>query len=175
LSAGEEAVKAATLARAKVEAAGDAESVTLFNVIQFALIFGLDLTVLLAELDDADSSWKQRLHGRHLILLLFECVDDFIALLGKEFRRVIINRPSGTGLLARLNILHAQLRTFQVRYGHFKDVRTALAAHRDHDAPRLLSMLGEIDIKDVDAAGLEMLNWLTELHDLCSDAIPDSV
>ena len=67
MSAGEEAVKAATLARAKVEAAGDAESVTLFNVIQFALIFGLDLTVLLAELDDAESSWKQRLHGRLVV------------------------------------------------------------------------------------------------------------
>jgi hypothetical protein len=128
------------------------------------LIFGLDLSVLLAGL-----------HSRHLILLLFDCVDDFIALLGKEFRKVIIKRPKGIELLASLNTLHSQLRSFQERYGHFKDVRTALVAHRDHDAPRLLSMLREIDIEEVDAAAVEMLNWLTELHGLCSDAISDSV
>jgi hypothetical protein len=177
--AGERALEAASQARSGAEAVGDLDAIKLLNVVQFALLFNLDLSVLLEDLNTTSPTWRKRLHARHLILLLFECVDDFVSLLGKEFRSVLLSREHGTELLARLNALHAQLRTFQQRYGHFRDIRTTLVAHRDHHAPRLLETLEQIRASEVDAAALEMLNWLTALHILCTDAInvtsPESV
>jgi hypothetical protein len=141
------------------------------NVVQFALLFNLDLSTLLEAFDEAVLPWQKRLHARHLILLVFECTQDFIALLGKEFRSVLVRRAHGEELVVRLNALHHQLRTFQDRHAHFRDLRVSLIAHRDHHAPRLLSSLARVDVKEVDAAVIEMLNWLTDLHNVCTDAI----
>jgi hypothetical protein len=170
-SACEAAVATVARRREEAEEAGDDEATTLLNVIQFALLFNLDLTSLLHDLGAARSNWHQRLHSRHLILLLFECVDDFIALLGKNFRTVISTRPRGNDLLERLNGLHRQLREFQENYTHFRELRITLIAHRDHDASRLFALLASIDIGEVDAAAGAMLDWLTALHNLCTDAM----
>ena len=150
--------------RARLEATRDSTGLILLNVIQFSLLFNFDLSCLLRDMRARKGTWHVKLHARHLVLTLFECVDDFLALLGKDFRELVAKTPDSEASLVTLNGLHKRLRMFQDGHPEFQAIRHNVAAHRDHDAAAQIRQLEGLDDAAVEQAGYEMIQWLSDLH-----------
>jgi hypothetical protein len=150
--------------RARLEELGDSTGLILLNVIQFSLLFNFDLSCLLRDMRARKGTWHVKLHARHVVLTIFECVDDFLALLGKDFREVVRKTADSEAALASLNGLHKRLRLFQEGHPEFQGIRHSIAAHRDHDAAAQIRQLEGLDDSAVEQAGYEMIKWLTDLH-----------
>jgi len=135
--------------------------VVLSNVDQFALLFNFDLSCLLQDMRARPNSWHTNLHARTLVLTMFECVDDFKALLGKEFRSLLQSLDKDGTILTEANNLHSELRRFLDQYDRFKEVRDTVTAHREHDAAAQIHLIENLDISEVESAGYQMMRWLT--------------
>ena len=152
--------------RGRAEESGDRKRILLSNVEQFALLFNFDLSCLLRDMRARPNTWHTKLHARTLVLAMFECVADFMSLLGRDFRSVVKTIDSDGSLLLETNRLHTELRSFVDRYPRFEEIRNIATAHRDHDAAVQIHLLETLDVDEVESAGYSMVQWLTRLHDL---------
>jgi len=145
---------------------GSADDILLINVVQFSLLFNFDLSCLLRDLRARKGTWHVKLHARHLALTMFECVDDFLALLGKDFRALVASTDSTGAALAKLNDLHSHLRVFQDQHREFGPIRHNITAHREHNAAVQIHLLQNLDDAAIENAALAMIQWLSNLHAL---------
>jgi hypothetical protein len=152
--------------RRRAEESGDRGWLILTNVDQFALLFNFDLSCLLQDMRARTNTWHTNLHARTLVLTMFECVDDFKALLGREFRSLVQSLDKDGTILAEANKLHSELRGFLDQHPRFKEVRDTVTAHREHDAGVQIHLIENLDVSEVESAGYEMMRWLTRLHQL---------
>lgn len=150
--------------RSALEAAGSTDDIRLINVVQFSLLFNFDLSCLLRDLRARKGTWHVKLHARNLALTMFECVDDFLALLGKDFRALVARTANAGAALATLNHLHSQLRVFQDQHRDFGPIRHSITAHREHNAAAQIQLLQNLDDAAIESAAWAMIQWLSDLH-----------
>lgn len=150
--------------RAALEVVGSADDIRLINVVQFSLLFNFDLSCLLRDLRARKGTWHVKLHARHLALAMFECVEDFLALLGKDFRALVSKTDNTGAALATLNDLHRRLRAFQDQHRDFGPIRHSITAHREHNAAVQIHLLQNLDDAAIESAAWAMIKWLSDLH-----------
>lgn len=142
--------------------------VTIWNACLFVNTVDYDLSILVHDLAFERDEWRRRFIARSLALVIFEIAEDLPAVFGKDFRAALdalavpvdLRRPLDVQLKA-VSILWDQHRS------GLKEIRTVGAAHRDHDALRLLDLLellglgleiGRV-INDLGPAAQQILNY----------------
>lgn len=152
--------------------AGEFDVDRLMNLMQFSLLWHLDLTCILDELRVRKSGWKRKLFARQIELIANEALDDSKALLDGELRELLTR----VGVLGRLEPdlrrLHADLATLSRRYGReLGDLRNYTIAHRDHDADAQLQFIRQLDTKQMESLGWEIVRWTTKLYIFLDKAV----
>jgi hypothetical protein len=158
------------LARSRYEKFGLSHHVQIMNTAQFAFLWNLDLHHLLRELDGFQNrrgyaeDWQRMLHVRLLAMTMYECCEDFQALLGKPLRAALTALKAEPALIAELNSLGSQLTNFwDNNRVELKALRNTIVAHRDHDARVQLKALRSARVKEIRDGGWQMLSWTTDL------------
>ena len=134
------------------------------NLFQYILFWQTDYACLLFDMFSKRTGWEQRLIARHLMLTLFEGLDDLRQMLNKPFRDLLIQN----GLEHHFEELSAFRKTLVVigkkHEVSYRDFRNSVTAHRDHDAVRQWELLKTLDPKKTLAVALEIYEWTNKFR-----------
>jgi len=158
--------------RALARVQGHPDVDRLYNMIQFTLLWQVDLLCLLDELRVRRSGWKRKLFGRHVALVGYEAMKDSKAFLDFQLREILTGYGRLDELEGRLRSVHSSLE--RLRKGQEEklgDLRNYTVAHRDEDAAAQLDRLRKLDTKAMARFGEELLAWLTQLYNFLSDSV----
>ena len=152
-------------ARDRLERSNRQDDVVLLNAAQFALLFNFDLSCLVSDVREHRASWRAKLYGRALAMLMYECADDLTHVLGKQFQDLIALRYHEHGVSALRSLL-AELRPLrqlcEERYGPLRD---QVVAHRDHNASTQIALLRRLDIEQAVSTATDFVAWLNRLYE----------
>jgi hypothetical protein len=135
-----------------------------WNACLFINVVSHDLSLIVYDLTYERDQWKRNSHARALALLLYEIAEDIPAVLGKEFQRAMRTLDVPQEMQAALR--KASKRNSEFWNDHrslLKEIRTTAAAHRDHDAMKMLDVIDGIDLFTLHGLGLGLGNVLLEL------------
>lgn len=133
-----------TLANARSVKAGASQ--TVFNVGLYLLLLDQDLAEFTDDMVSAVGVGRRRFVAKYEAVLLFEAAEDLPQLLGKTFRDAARELGASTEQLQKLNGASSSLHQFWDNHREFLgDVRTALAAHREHNALLYAEKLEALD------------------------------
>lgn len=142
----------------------EVDKIKIFNIAIFTLTIEYDVSVLLfmkiLQLDD----WNKQFLGRQLAVLLYESTDDFLELLGKDFRLLINILPEKQSLSLKLNQITKELNDFKKNnIILLKNIRNYCGAHRDKNAYKQLIAINNIDIHQLDKVTQEFMIPISKL------------
>ncbi|MGR4869435.1 hypothetical protein ACIPRI_11275 [Variovorax sp. LARHSF232] len=121
-----------------------------FNVGLFIAIAEQDLSTYAESILHGRSQWHRKFHARGLAVLLYELAEDLPELLGKNYRKWLIELGLGDEWLDRLNAITKSIAAFRRAHEPFLlKVRNYVGAHRDHDAYAQLEVLEGLDVLEV--------------------------
>jgi transcriptional regulator with XRE-family HTH domain len=150
--------------REKLESGGADQRIAILNALQFAILFNFDLRQLLRDIAVSRRSWAAKLYARVLALTLYECTEDFMAILGKDFRNALteLGTPEHVRLL---NELHRRVcMFFDEHRAELQAIRGEVIGHRQHDASVQIAQLRRISVDRIRDLGYELLAWLNDFH-----------
>ena len=163
LSAALTALDQVSTAATKVAKHGTAEALHLYEVSKFFIVYVADLTVLTRDMACHPDWWASRLYARLLAMTMLEFVEDVPQVLGKRFRESLKAVAPADVHSKRVSGITKQLSDFRKKHETLlRQIRRISAAHRDHDANLLLSVIEEININS-------LVKMATELQDLQTD------
>ena len=115
------------------------------NLFQYVVLWQTDYACLMIDMFSKRTGWEQRLIARHLMLVIFEGLDDLRQMLNKPFRDLLVVN----GLRHHLDELW-RLRKTLVNIGKkhevsLRDIRNTITAHRDKDAQQQWNLLNTLD------------------------------
>lgn len=175
------ALQAVVARRAEFERHGADAHVRIANVAQFAILWNADLSALLDELRRLKRSsapgaeWKEKLLARLLALTMIECADEFVGLLGRQFRRTVETLCEDPELLQEVGRVHKRLSDFKKEHEvHLRQVRNTIIAHRDPNASLQLEVMEKLSVDALTQLGFELLDWTNDLLHLLSSVIADT-
>lgn len=126
----------------------------------YCLCLQLDHTVFLYHLTLERNSLRRSVYSKNLALVYYEFFDDFPQILGKEFKRALEALPSSEKLVADLREIQRGLKEFRkVHEQEFKEIRNLVAAHRDVDATKQLSVIDSIDHDLIQSLSTDIEDW----------------
>jgi hypothetical protein len=136
----------------------------LWNVGIYVNIAAHDLSVLVMQLHFERDAWARRQVARHVVLTIYEVIEDMTQLLGKRIREPL----EVLGLLSKFDADLRKVRQPLDRFwkqhqGKLSDVRCMSAAHRDLDGLSLLETIETINILEVSDLGLEVGRILNDI------------
>ena len=137
---------------------------SIWNPCLFLNTVDHDLSLLIRDLAHERDQWKRCFVARSLALLLFEIAEDIPAVFGKPFRASLAALAVPTELRASVDAQTKAIGAFWNQHrSMLKEIRTAAAAHREHDAIRLLETIERIDLLKMLGLALELGRLLNEL------------
>ena len=165
------ALASSSEARAYWEQHQGIHEITIVNLAQFVILWNMDLSALLNALDDTEPGWQQKLHARVLALTIYECAEDFTALLGKNLREAI-TELAGPQQLTILNPVSAGINQFWRSHREaLKAIRGSIIAHRDHNAKQQIEALNNLSVEEVKSMGWELMKWTNTLLSALSNTV----
>ena len=133
-----------------------------------------DLSVLVMQLHFEREPWTRRQIARHVVLTIYEVIEDMTQLLGKRVRA-----PLDTlGLLSKYD---ADLRRVRQPLDRFwkqhqqklSDVRCMSTAHRELDGLSLLETIESINILEIAELGFEVGRILNDIGGVVQSIIEE--
>lgn len=142
------------------------------NAALFSVLFTIDIRCLMHEIEVRRGTWFAKLHSRHLVLTLYEALEDLQHILGKDFRAVVAQWDKSGDLEKDLRKVLRDLATLYDRERAFlKEIRLAVVGHRDHEASEQMRVLKGIDVERVLRVGYETVVWLNDFLRLTTRCI----
>jgi hypothetical protein len=116
-----------------------------WNTARYVNIVSLDLKILSKHQAFAETEWEKRLFARQISLLIYESLDDILALLGKEFKIISNEYSEDASFSELLNDIRKKLNLFKSAYEErLKSQRNNSIAHRDKDTQEQLKHIYSI-------------------------------
>lgn len=138
------------------------------NIIQFVRLSMLDLAMIFNHIfPEKEGEIEQRLWYRIASMMVYEMIEDFSALLGKDARAAISELTNGDEeILKDLSFVHKQVSDLKREEltGRLKDVRIISIAHKDHDSKRVLDTMNSLSLNEVAVFITYMFAWNHEFE-----------
>jgi hypothetical protein len=127
----------------------------------YLVVLSVDLSVfgfrLLLEQDDL----IRKVYSRHLILSIYELVDDFPLLFDKQIRLSAKQIPNSEGHLKDWKMLSEKINEIERKYSsQFKSIRNTIVAHRDINSDKQIEALDNVDCEVIYNLTMELDQWV---------------
>jgi hypothetical protein len=144
--------------------AGVQSYLTIYNVGLFIALFEQDLSAYSEGIFFARSEWHRQFFARGMAVLLHEGATDFPEMLGKAYRKCILDLDLESHWIDKLNKIGSQLSLFRKSHVEFlSEVRNYVGAHRDHNALTQIEVLAKFTAFDVYKLGADFSQPLRDL------------
>ncbi len=151
---------------------GEKHKMKIFNISLFTMIVERDISALKFMILFQMDKWEKQFLGRQLSVLLYESTDDFLKLLGKDFREVINELPEKEVLNQRLKEITKELNVFKQKNKSFlQKVRNYCGAHRDKNAYQQLVTIEKIDTNNLFELTAEFMVPVVKLTSYFTDVM----
>ena len=126
------------------------DKMNIFNVSLFMLTVEYDVSSITYMMPFQMDKWNKKFLARQLAVLMYEATDDFLELLGKDYRKMITKLSSGETLLEQLNEISKGLNKFKKKNEQFLyEIRNYCGAHRDKNGYKQLALINSIEPNDM--------------------------
>jgi hypothetical protein len=143
---------------------------TVFNVGLYLLLIDQNIAYFTNDLVCAIGDRRRAFLAKHEAVLLYEAAKDIPQLLGHEFRDAVKALGISPEQIFRLNEISSKLNRFWLRNREFLGtIRSALAAHRDHDAVQYTDALDLVKPFEVMARAADLFELLENLVKVITD------
>jgi hypothetical protein len=110
----------------------------------------MDIAVLRSKLIAELNPICANVYSRQLAILLFEYIDDYSVILGRDFRLIAEILPNAASHLAALKANGLEMRKIRKQYKPIlEEIRNNVAAHKDHDGTKQYRIMNSINPKDM--------------------------
>ncbi|RKD88155.1 AbiU2 domain-containing protein [Mangrovibacterium diazotrophicum] len=121
----------------------------IWNIAAFTITISYDLKVIGQDLMLAENEWQKRLHARHACLIIYESINDFFDLLGKEFKTLVAIKICNEEIEEELNKVRSELNSYKRKYfNKLKEIRNTSIAHRDNDSLKQINTIINLSWSD---------------------------
>lgn len=140
----------------------------------YLVIASVDLTVLHSRQLLECNDMIKNVYSRHLILLIYELMDDFPALFDKRLRAATQHLSDGERYLKDFEALSKTIRAIRKQHTtEFYNIRNAVVAHRDMDGTKQIESLNAIDHKTIHKLALEIDLWISQAMVILTRMVED--
>jgi hypothetical protein len=130
----------------RAENSNNSESMIIFNVGLYTLTVERDVSALKFMILYQTDNWNKLYLSRQLAVLLYESTEDFLELLGKQFRKLMSDLKEKESLTLKLNEITKELNKFKSDNKEFlKEIRNYCGAHRDKNAYQQFSIINSVE------------------------------
>jgi len=117
----------------------------IWNIAAFINIISFDLKVVSQDLMLAENEWQKRYYSRQVSLIIYESINDFFDLLGKDFRELISLKICDKKVEEELMTVRKDLNSYKSKYfDKLKGIRNTAIAHRDNDSIKQIRTIIDI-------------------------------
>ncbi len=121
----------------------------IWNIACFINIISLDLKVAGEALILSENEWKRRYYARQSCLIIYESINDFFDLLGKDFKILISSKICSLEIENELRSIKKELNFFKTKhFNELKNIRNLSIAHRDNDSLQQINSIVNISWSD---------------------------
>lgn len=93
----------------------------------------------------AKNEWQKRYYSRQASLIIYESINDFFDLLGKDFKKLISLKICDKKIEEELMIARKDLNSYKSKYfDKLKVIRNTAIAHRDNDSIKQIRTIIDI-------------------------------
>jgi len=111
-------------------------------------ILSMDLTVLRSRLVLEQDEYVKNVYARQLAILIYEFIQDYPSVFGKQFRKIMVNLPNGKEHIEAFNAIGKDINNIRKRHSNMlKEIRICIAAHRDNDGERQYDTIRKLSIE----------------------------
>lgn len=126
---------------------GISTSEQLNRIAMYISILSMDLTVLRSRLVLEQDEYLKNVYARQLAILIYEFIQDYPSVFGKQFREIMVNLPNGKEHIKAFNAIGKDINNIRKRHSNMlKEIRIIIAAHRDHDGERQYDIITKLSI-----------------------------
>ena len=146
----------------------------LWNIGIYINIAAHDLSILVMQVHFERDAWTRKQIARHVVLTIYEVIEDMTQLLGKRIRAPL----ETLGLLSKFDADLRKVRQPLDRFwkehqGKLSNLRCMSAAHRDLDGVSLLESIESINMLEIVRLGLEVSRILNDIGDVVQSIVED--
>jgi hypothetical protein len=117
----------------------------IWNIAGFINIISFDLKVVGQDLLLAENEWQKRYYARQACLIIYESINDFFDLLGKDFKEIISSKICNSTIEEELKTIRKQLNSFKIEhFDNLQVIRNTAIAHRDSDILKQINTIQNI-------------------------------
>lgn len=117
----------------------------IWNIAGFINVISFDLKVVGQDLMLAENEWQKRYYARQACLIIYESINDFFDLLGKDFRKIVSSKISDNKVEEELIVIRKELNSYKSEhYIDLQKIRNTAIAHRDNDIMNQINVIQEI-------------------------------
>lgn len=143
----------------------DKNLLELFNIIQFSLLFYLDLNSALYQMIHNKYPDQYNLLPRIIALITYEGIDDLSSLIGKKFYNIIENLGFKEDRINEAKHLHKVLSGIKNKYSKYlRGIRNIAIAHKDHNTHKQLEKIMNINKDNMIILGTEVTRFLSDFQ-----------
>jgi hypothetical protein len=107
----------------------------IWNIAGFINIISFDLKVVGQDLMLAENEWQKRYYARQACLIIYESLNDFFDLLGKDFKMIVSAKICDSKVEEELLTIRKELNSFKSEhFNKLQEIRNIAIAHRDNDS-----------------------------------------
>ena len=126
------------------------DKMKIYNVSLFMLTVEYDVSSIKFMIPFQMDKWNKKFLARQLAVLMYEATDDFLELLGKDYREMIKKLSDGETLLELLNDITKGLNEFKKKNKQtLHEIRNYCGAHRDKNGYKQLALINSIESNDM--------------------------
>ena len=145
LEAWEEAVGKIRQLHERSKAMGLPNVARFHNASLFVLLIDQDLHWLVVQMHRALDEVERLFVARQMAVLLYEAAEDLPQVFGKDYRESLQTLHLEGDFLQDINSITKQVNDFKKKHSaHLKEIRSAIGAHREHDAIAQLDLIETI-------------------------------
>ena len=134
----------------KASSNNENDKMKIFNISLFMLTVEYDMSSLKFMILFQTDNWNKKYLSRQLAILMYESTDDFLELLGKDYRDMINKLSNSENLNQMLNEIAKELNQFKKKNKEILyDIRNYCGAHRDKNGHKQLAMINSIESNDM--------------------------
>ena len=117
----------------------------IWNIAAFINIISFDFKIVGQDLMFAENEWQKRYYARQACLIIYESINDFFDLLGKDFRKLITANICNEIIENELKSIKKELNSFKANnFEKLKEIRNVVIAHRDNDSLKQINSIQNI-------------------------------
>jgi hypothetical protein len=121
----------------------------IWNIAGFINIVSYDLKIIGQDLTFAENEWQKRYYARQACLIIYESLNDFFDLMGKDFKTLIDKKVNDKSIADNLNSIRKDLNKYKdANFQTLKQIRNVSIAHKDNDIIKQIEIIQNINWSD---------------------------